>query len=218
MYRKHERFETSGAGPQWNCCSLRSSYPLVATGTLLLRFGTAIAGTADVDTANISGLSRLKPLVVDLDGTLVRSDLLIEFRLRVSWTQLLSDGPPAVGHMAWQSSLESRDRSTTKIDVSHLPYDENVLSLIQKTRSDGCQVYLASASNERYVQAVADHLGIFDGWFASNANENLSAEIKARRLMDAFGAGGFDMLVTDTTTSPCGMSLGDASQCVSRHR
>jgi 4-hydroxybenzoate polyprenyltransferase/phosphoserine phosphatase len=160
-------------------------------------FATFPAGT--VSTAAIpsesktrSVPSKLKPFVVDLDGTLVRSDLLVESAFadlgRDPWrvVNLLS------AMRRGKAALKAEIAANTDIDVSHLPYDEEVVSLIWQRRAAGGQVYLASASNERYVQAVAEHLGLFDGWFASNDRENLSSVSKARRLVEAFGEGGFD--------------------------
>ena len=48
------------------------------------------------------------------------------------------------------------------------------------------------------MAAVADHLGLFDGWFGSSATENLSSATKAQRLTDEFGAGGFDYAGNDS--------------------
>ena len=90
----------------------------------------------------------------------------------------------------------------TPIDAAHLPYDERVLSLIRDARAAGQPVYLASASNERYVRGVADHLGLFDGWFASTDNENLSSSAKAKRLVEAFGENGFDYIGNDKADLP----------------
>ncbi len=131
-------------------------------------------------------------MVVDLDGTLVRSDLLVQ-----SAFAYLGDNPLRIISLLsamrrGKAALKAEIASKTKIDASLLPYDENVVSLIRQRRAAGDRVYLASASNENYVQGVADHLGLFDGWFASNAGENLSAGSKARRLLETFGKGGFD--------------------------
>jgi beta-phosphoglucomutase-like phosphatase (HAD superfamily) len=144
------------------------------------------------DTKASSVAPKLKPLVVDLDGTLIRSDLLVESAFAhvgsnpwrvVSLVSAMRRG---------KAALKAEIAAETDIDVSRLPYDEKVVALIRQRRSAGSEVYLASASNERYVQAVADHLGLFDGWFASSDKENLSSESKARRLVEAFGEGGFD--------------------------
>src|SRR5258708_6328446 len=144
------------------------------------------------DSAALSIPPKLKPLVVDLDGTLVRSDLLAES----AFAHLGHNPMRVVGLLSairrGKAALKAEIAAKTEIDVSHLPYDEDVVSLIRQRRAAGNQVYLASASNERYVRAVADHLGLFDGWFASNDKENLSSASKARRLVEAFGEGGFD--------------------------
>lgn len=144
------------------------------------------------DTLTLDVPSKLKPLVVDLDGTLVRSDLLVES----AFAYLGHDPSRVVSLLSTirrgKAALKAEIAAKTDIDVSQLPYDEDVVSLIRQRRAAGYQVYLASASNERYVQAIADHLALFDGWFASNDKENLSSELKARRLVEAFGDGGFD--------------------------
>src|SRR5262249_16133052 len=126
------------------------------------------------------------------DGTLVRSDLLVES----TFAHLGHDPLRIVGLLSairrGKVALKAEIAAKTEIDVSHFPYDEDVVLFIPQRRAAGSQVYLASASNERYVRAVADYLGLFDGWFASNDNENLSSGSKARRLVEAFGEGGFD--------------------------
>src|SRR5262249_2947218 len=70
-------------------------------------------------------------------------------------------------------------------------------ALIRERRDAGHMVFLASASNERYVRAIADHLGVFDGWFGSSDTENLRSETKAARLVEVFGKGGFDYIGND---------------------
>jgi 4-hydroxybenzoate polyprenyltransferase/phosphoserine phosphatase len=142
------------------------------------------------ETLSVPG--KLRPLVVDLDGTLVRSDLLVE-----STFIYLGQNPfRAAGLLAilWRgkAGLKAEIAAKTEIDVTGLPYDEDVLSLIRERRAAGHQIFLASASNERYVRAIADHLGLFDGFFASNNTENLSSAAKARRLVKNFGKSGFD--------------------------
>jgi 4-hydroxybenzoate polyprenyltransferase len=140
----------------------------------------------------LSVSSKLKPLVVDLDGTLVRSDLLIESAFAHLGRNLWRLIGLLSAMRRGKAALKAEIAAETDIDVSHLPYDEDVVSLIRQRRAAGNEVYLASASNGRYVQAVADHLGLFDGWFASNDKQNLSSGLKARRLVEAFGERGFD--------------------------
>lgn len=141
------------------------------------------------------------PLVVDLDGTLIRSDLLVESAFAwlgasplraLALPQLLSRG---------KAALKAAIASETPIDPAYLPYDEQVRALMEDAWRQGRMVYLASASNERYVEAVASHVGA-DGWFASNDTENLSSNVKARHLVDCFGEQGFDYVGNDQADLP----------------
>jgi 4-hydroxybenzoate polyprenyltransferase len=145
-----------------------------------------------LDTETLSVPSKHRSLVVDLDGTLIRSDLLVESCFAHLGNDLLHLFGILSGIWRGKARLKAEIAAKTNIDVSHLPYDEDVLALIRESRAAGNRVYLASASNERYVRAVADHIGLFDGWFASDDNENLSADLKARRLVESFGERGFD--------------------------
>lgn len=136
----------------------------------------------------------VKPLVVDLDGSLLRSDLLYEsffdsaalgVGVNIRTAQALLAGKAAVKHhLANESDL----------DYATLPYDSGVLDLIREAKAKGRKVYLATASNEKHARAVAEHLGVFDGWFASDSNTNLSGDKKAKALVDALGEKEFDYL------------------------
>lgn len=139
------------------------------------------------------GDDRAFPLVVDLDGTLVRSDLLIE-----SGAAWIAERPSRLLRLAillrrGKASTKAAIAADTDVDARLLPYDEAVLSAIAEAQKQGRRIYVASASNQRYVAAVAEHIGA-DGWFASDDVTNLSAETKARKLTDAFGIGGFDYI------------------------
>lgn len=132
------------------------------------------------------------PLVIDLDGTLLRSDLLVE-----SFLALLARGPAGalVALLALRSgkaAFKARIAAATEMDVATLPWNGEMLELIATERARGRRIYLASASNLRLVELVADHLGPFDGIFASSADHNLSGGAKAEALCQAFGEGNFD--------------------------
>jgi 4-hydroxybenzoate polyprenyltransferase len=136
---------------------------------------------------------RSRPLVVDLDGTLIRSDVLIEsgfaylkaaphrFYKPLLW--LARDG---------KSGLKAGLADATKVDVAVLPYDHAVLEWLKEERDAGRSLILATASNERYAQAISDHLGFFDKTFASNGEVNLSSHKKREKLVAEYGEKGFD--------------------------
>jgi 4-hydroxybenzoate polyprenyltransferase/phosphoserine phosphatase len=142
------------------------------------------------------------PLVVDMDGTLVRSDLLIETAVAGIVSRPLS----AIGMFGalknGKASLKQYAASAVEFDASALPYDEAVLEEIEAAQKDGRPIYLASAGAERLVRAVADYVGVFDGYISSDATSNCSGITKAQKLVEAFGEGGFDYIGNDAADLP----------------
>lgn len=143
-----------------------------------------------------------RPLVVDLDGTLVKSDLLIE----TAFSEL-GQRPHSILDMVralfrGKAALKHRLSEPASFDPAALPYDEAVLDRIRQARSEGRPVYLASASHARLVGAVAEHLGLFTGWFATDETVNLAGENKARKLVQAFGERGFDYIGNSAADLP----------------
>ncbi|NPD67640.1 UbiA family prenyltransferase [Lichenicola cladoniae] len=137
------------------------------------------------------------PLVVDLDGTLIKSDLLLETFFDAAGQHPLQaiGAIGALGH--GKAALKARLASISSFDPEFLPYDPAVISIIEEARQAGRPVYLASASNEQLVKSVADHLGLFDGWMGSDSERNLSGRRKADLLVEKFGAHGFDYIGND---------------------
>jgi 4-hydroxybenzoate polyprenyltransferase len=134
------------------------------------------------------------PLVVDLDGTLVRSDLLYE-----SFFNVLTVGPlhylRAIKAVAQgKAALKQYLADVSNLDYASLPYDETVIGVIRAAKATGRGVHLATAANEKHAAAIAKYLGLFDRVFASNAKTNLSRQAKADALVLAFGENGFEYI------------------------
>lgn len=151
----------------------------------------------------------MRPLVVDLDGTLTRSDLLAE-----SFLALLSRQPAsALGALMalrhGPAALKARLADQIFLDMPSLPMNEAVLDYLRAEKARGRQLFLASASDQRYVEALAAHLGLFDGVFASHPGCNLAGEAKAERLVQAFGQGGFDYIGNSSVDIPVWEAAGD---------
>ena len=140
------------------------------------------------------GCAQDPPLVVDLDGTLLRSDLLFETGLL-----FLRDRPhhclrPLRALVRGKAALKHTLAEGTDIDVSVLPYDLAVLAFIEGERRGGRRVVLATASHRRLADRVAAHLELFDEVIATDADCNVSHCAKRDALVQSFGAGGFDYL------------------------
>jgi 4-hydroxybenzoate polyprenyltransferase len=133
-----------------------------------------------------------KPLVVDLDGTLIHSDLLHESLLAFILKNPTSIFLPFKWFLKGKPNLKKHLAQRTQIDVETLPYDQRVIELIKIERAKGRKIILATASHIIYAKQIADHLKLFDEVFATESDVNLSAQNKCNKLVKEFGAGGFD--------------------------
>src|SRR5271166_5526221 len=86
------------------------------------------------------------PLIVDLDGTLIKSDLLIESLFKQVGSQPASLFSLLSASSHGKANLKEVLARKVDLDIATLPYDETVLGLIEEARAAGRRVYLASAS------------------------------------------------------------------------
>lgn len=131
-----------------------------------------------------------RPLCVDLDGTLLRSDLLLESALallaRRPWLLLALP----FWLLGGKARLKREIASRVALDPATLPYDERVLALLREQPQR--RRVLCTASDETLAGPVAAHLGCFDDVLASDGRRNLSGRGKADALVARFGEKGFD--------------------------
>ena len=150
-----------------------------------------VSNLAPSATAAAAPASTAPPLVVDLDGTLVRSDLLLESALLT-----LRRKPVALLHLPavllrGRAALKRELAETALPDVQTLPYRAELLDCLREQRSRGRRIILVTAADRRIAEAVAAHLGLFDMVLASDGIHNLGGEAKRRRLVELFGEHGY---------------------------
>ena len=132
------------------------------------------------------------PLCVDLDGTLLRSDLLFE-----SLLSMLARRPWLVVWLPiWliggKAKLKREIALRGPVDAALLPYDQRVVELLQ--RSTDRHRVLCTASDAGLVEPIARHLGCFEEVLASDGHRNLAGSHKADALVERFGERGFEYL------------------------
>lgn len=133
-------------------------------------------------------------LYVDLDGSLIATDLLHE-----SLLNLVRVEPLALLHLpGWlaqgKAVLKREVASRTEIDVTTLPYRPEVVQFVRDAREEGRRVVLATASDAALALKVARHLDIFDGVLASNGESNLSGARKLEAMQADADGDGFSYL------------------------
>jgi phosphoserine phosphatase len=131
------------------------------------------------------------PLCVDLDGTLTRTDTLVE-----AVRALLRKRPWSIARLpfwllAGKAAFKRKLAARVRIDPFRLPYNAGLLELLWAERRRGREIWLVTAADRRIADTVAAHVGLFDGVLASDGKLNLKGAEKLTALQKRF-PGGFD--------------------------
>ena len=139
---------------------------------------------------------------MDLDGTLVKSDTLVDSLLALArhhpFRVFGLIGPLLRGKAAFKESVTSQ----VTLDVVHLPYNRKVIEFLRRQRQAGRRIYLATGANEALARRVAAHLGVFTDVLGSDGATNLTGSRKLDRLRAKLGPGEFDYIGNDTPDLP----------------
>jgi 4-hydroxybenzoate polyprenyltransferase len=129
---------------------------------------------------------------VDLDGTLVNSDTLVESAVLLVKSNPLCLFAMVLWLFSGKANLKEQIASRTRLKVEALPYNLPVLDWLRNQREAGRRLVLVTASNYRIAEAISAHLQLFSEVIASTATKNLSAGNKRDELIDRYGRGGYD--------------------------
>jgi len=132
------------------------------------------------------------PLAVDLDGTLIATDLLWE-----GLFLLLRKNPLLIFMVPFwllkgPATLKQNIAARVDIDPAALPYRKEILDRLRAERAAGRRLVLATGTPRKFAEAIAGHLDIFDAVLATDGAENLTSHRKAKALTAAYGDAGFD--------------------------
>jgi 4-hydroxybenzoate polyprenyltransferase/phosphoserine phosphatase len=143
--------------------------------------------------AGTQAVKSLSPvLCVDLDGTLIRGDLLWECIILLLKTQPTSLLRLFLWLMRGRAFAKQELAKRVQLDPSRLPYRQEVLDFLQEERRAGRRIVLVTAADSALAKIVAQHLGVFDEVYASDGKENLIGGKKASFLAVQFAETGFD--------------------------
>lgn len=137
------------------------------------------------------------PLVVDLDGTLIKTDLLAETASQFLIEQPFRFFKLLVWLAKGKGAIKSQLAKFTRVDVAAQPYNEELLIWLREEKAQGRHIVLATASHRLLADQVAEHLGLFDEVFATEGNVNLKANAKRDALVRRYSERGFDYVGND---------------------
>jgi len=131
-------------------------------------------------------------LCVDLDGTLIRGNVLWECLLVLLKTRPIALLFLPFWLLSGPASLKRRLADRTHLNPARLPYRRQVLELIQQEKATGRRIALVSAADRELAEAIASYLGLFDEVHASDGQLNLKGANKAAFLARHFAQTGFE--------------------------
>jgi 4-hydroxybenzoate polyprenyltransferase/phosphoserine phosphatase len=139
---------------------------------------------ADMEVVHRVDVLTPPPLYVDLDGTLIATDLLHESVVTYLRKNPLGAGKLITWLRSGKAALKCRLSETVVPDVATLPYRDDVLAFLREEKARGRVIVLATASHEKLAAAVAAHLGLFSDVIATCENDNCRGDRK-RELIQA---------------------------------
>ncbi len=133
------------------------------------------------------------PLVADVDGTLIRGDLLIEGAARLLGKSPLKLFALPLWLAGGRARLKRKVAEAAPLPPATLALNPEVLDEITAATAAGRAVWLASAADAGVVAPLAEHVGA-TGYLASDGRTNLVGRAKAEALVERFGGAGFDYI------------------------
>ncbi len=137
-------------------------------------------------------MTGVKPLVLDVDGTFLKTDLLWE----TFWAGLgkapIATLKACLRHLSDRAALKAALARIAPLRLDLLPVNGEVADLALQNRVAGREVILASGADRCLVARLAANYGLSDQVFASDGRTNLTGAKKAAALVTRFGEGGFD--------------------------
>lgn len=130
------------------------------------------------------------PLVLDLDGTLLRTDLLLESCLRLVRRQPLALFLILVWALRGRAMLKHRLAERAEVAVDLLPISQALHDYAHAAAASGRAVIVATAANRRLAEQVCERFGFVSMLLSSDESVNLKGRTKAAALQ-ARWPGGF---------------------------
>lgn len=132
------------------------------------------------------------PLCVDLDGTILNTDILWESFLILAKHQPWIIFLLPLWLLQGRAYCKKRIAERVTVDPATLPYNHDVLVFLHEEKQNGRDLILVTASDREPAQIIADHLGLFSEILTSDGSRNLSGSHKKALLISRYGDKGFD--------------------------
>src|ERR1700743_1820409 len=156
-----------------------------------------------------SGIA-MRPLCVDLDSTLVKSDTLLDSLLLLMRTHPLEALQSPAWALRGKAALKREVAARVTLDVDHLPYNRPLIVYLAEQKAAGRRIYLVTGADNKTAERVAAHFDFFDGVLASDGKTNLTGDNKLEGMRSRFGEEGYDYIGNASVDIPLLRHAGSA--------
>jgi len=137
------------------------------------------------------------PLCVDLDGTLVNTDLLFESALMLIRQEPVCVFKLPIWLLKGKANLKHQIAKRVDLSSAIIPYNQDVIDFVKSQRSQRPTV-LVTGSHQSIADLVGAQTELFDRVQGSDETVNLTNHRKRDWLLKEYGENGFDYIGNDT--------------------
>ncbi len=134
------------------------------------------------------------PLVIDLDGTLIKTDLLYEGVKMLLRKNLLNFFSCFLWLLKGKTNLKNKVFQIVHLSPESLPFNIEVLNFLKKEADKGRKIILATASLKTNAIEISQIYPIFDEIYGTEKSLNLKGKNKLNLLINHFGVRKFDYI------------------------
>lgn len=127
------------------------------------------------------------PLVVDLDGTMLYSDTLVEGIAAGLFQKPFATLAGCAGAVFSVPRFKSWVFHNVDVDYDAIPQNDRLVAWLTEEKAKGRPIHLVSAANQLVVDKLAERFGIFDSAHGSSDTHNLKGRNKRKFIVDTFG-------------------------------
>jgi 4-hydroxybenzoate polyprenyltransferase/phosphoserine phosphatase len=158
-----------------------------------------------------------KPLVLDVDGTFLKTDMLLETFWHALGRRPIKCLAICFRNFGNRALLKQELATIAPLRTDLLPVNPQIADLAARSIDLGRDVIFASGSDQTLVTQLAHDHGFSDKVFASDGEVNLTGSRKANALVAAFGKGGFDYAGDNAVDRPI-WQVAENAILVGNHR
>ncbi len=130
-------------------------------------------------------------LVVDLDGTLLRTDSLYESLWSAIEIDVVGAFKSLLALKNGRAAIKAELARLSDICVETLPFNQVVIEYVEKWKASGGRCALVTAADQSLAELIGNHVGLFDEIHGSNGTHNLKGGAKAEFLEQRYADNGY---------------------------